>query len=88
MGQKTGQTQGLMLCAKDPGPKGGCWAARGSGLGPASVFSSPNGLPLLPPGSQDFVQESSKSCEAKVLRKMGSELPADVYLPGKGPQSM
>ncbi|XP_034297305.1 E3 ubiquitin-protein ligase MGRN1 isoform X1 [Pantherophis guttatus] len=41
----------------------------------------------LPQGSQpssgkDLIQESSKSCEAKALQKMESELPADVYLPG------
>lgn len=39
-----------------------------------------------PSSGKDLVQESSKSCEAKALQKMESELPADVYLPGKGPQ--
>lgn len=57
----------------------------------ASFSFSQRAASAFPLGSQpssgkDLVQESSKSCEAKALQKMESELPADVYLPGKGPQ--
>uniref|UniRef100_A0A8C6X3V1 E3 ubiquitin-protein ligase n=1 Tax=Naja naja TaxID=35670 RepID=A0A8C6X3V1_NAJNA len=42
---------------------------------------------VSPPSSgKDLVQEGSKSCEA--LQKKESEMPADVYLPGKGPQGL